>query len=50
MDSRLWGMEPVRSLAEPCERSDGHCSRGQEKCGATMRDNGLPQVAERQGW
>jgi hypothetical protein len=46
MDLRPWGMEPVLSRAEPYERFDGHCSHGQEKCGATMRDNGLQQVAQ----
>jgi hypothetical protein len=43
-------MEQVLLLAEPCERFDGHCSHGEEKCDATMRDNGLQQVAQRQGW
>jgi len=34
MDSRPWGMEQVLLLAEPCERFDGHCSHGEEKCDA----------------
>lgn len=50
MDSRPRGMESMLSVAEPRERSDGHCSRDLEKCGATMRHNGLQQVAQSQGW
>ena len=50
MDSRPQGMESILLLAEPCEPSDGHCSRDLEKCGATMRHKDLQQFAQRQGW